>query len=43
MLSPVVTKAVSVMGNLILSARLMACDPALERYLDDTDYSELIV
>ena len=41
--SPIVTKCIAVAPHLIMSARSISTDPALESYLDDEMYSELVV
>ena len=43
MSSPIVTKCIAVAPHLIMSARTIATDPALESYLEDETYSELVV
>ena len=41
--SPVVTKCIAVAPHLIMSARSISTDPALESYMEDETYSELVV
>jgi len=41
--SPIVTKSIVMIPHIILSAHLIATDPMLDTYLEDDQYSELIV
>jgi len=41
--SPIVSKSIAMIPHMILSARLIATDPMLDTYLEDEQYSELMV
>lgn len=41
--SPIVTKSIAIAHNLIISTRAISTDPALESYMEDETYNELVV
>lgn len=43
MSSPVVIKLIAIVPHIIVSTRLFCTDPGLDTYLEDENYSELVV